>query len=90
MAIWYSRNEKIHNTIIMRNYETHMRNYTRRETQYIYIKIQIEIKKSNTIWLKIIYFEMEMFILKEINIQNRYKLTSIQYKWKLNKTNKKQ
>lgn len=90
MAIWYSRNEKIHNTIIMRNYETHMRNYTRWETQYIYIKIQIEIKKSNTIWLKIIYFEMEMFILKEINIQNRYKLTSIQYKWKLNKTNKKQ
>lgn len=88
MAIWYSRNEKIHNTIIMRNYETHMRNYTRWETQYI--KIQIEIKKSNTIWLKIIYFEMEMFILKEINIQNRYKLTSIQYKWKLNKTNKKQ
>lgn len=74
----------------MRNYETHMRNYTRWETQYIYIKIQIEIKKSNTIWLKIIYFEMEMFILKEINIQNRYKLTSIQYKWKLNKTNKKQ
>lgn len=90
MAIWYSRNEKIHNTIIMRNYETHMRNYTRWETQYIYIKIQIEIKKSNTIWLKITYFEMEMFILKEINIQNRYKLTSIQYKWKLNKTNKKQ
>lgn len=90
MAIWYSRNEKMHNTIIMRNYETHMRNYTRWETQYIYIKIQIEIKKSNTIWLKIIYFEMEMFILKEINIQNRYKLTSIQYKWKLNKTNKKQ
>lgn len=90
MAIWYSRNEKIHNTIIMRNYETHMRNYTRWETQYIYIKIQIEIKKSNTIWLKIIYFEMEMFILKEIDIQNRYKLTSIQYKWKLNKTNKKQ
>lgn len=90
MAIWYNRNEKIHNTIIMRNYETHMRNYTRWETQYIYIKIQIEIKKSNTIWLKIIYFEMEMFILKEINIQNRYKLTSIQYKWKLNKTNKKQ
>lgn len=88
MAIWYSKNEKIHNTIIMRNYETHMRNYTRWETQYI--KIQIEIKKSNTIWLKIIYFEMEMFILKEINIQNRYKLTSIQYKWKLNKTNKKQ
>lgn len=74
----------------MRNYETHMRNYTRWETQYIYIKIQIEIKKSNTIWLKIIYFEMEMFILKEIDIQNRYKLTSIQYKWKLNKTNKKQ
>lgn len=74
----------------MRNYETHMRNYTRWETQYIYIKIQIEIKKSNTIWLKIIYFEMEMFILKEINIQNRYKLTSIQYKWKLNKTNKQQ
>lgn len=90
MAIWYNRNENIHNTIIMRNYETHMRNYTRWETQYIYIKIQIEIKKSNTIWLKIIYFEMEMFILKEINIQNRYKLTSIQYKWKLNKTNKKQ
>lgn len=90
MAIWYNRNEKIHNTIIMRNYETHMRNYTRWETQYIYIKIQIEIKKSNTIWLKIIYFEMEMFILKEIDIQNRYKLTSIQYKWKLNKTNKKQ
>lgn len=90
MAIWYNRNEKIHNTIIMRNYETHMRNYTRWETQYIYIKIQIEIKKSNTIWLKIIYFEMEMFILKEINIQNRYKLSSIQYKWKLNKTNKKQ
>lgn len=72
MAIWYSKNEKIHNTIIMRNYETHMRNYTRWETQYI--KIQIEIKKSNTIWLKIIYFEMEMFILKEINIQNRYNL----------------
>lgn len=45
MAIWYNRNEKIHNTIIMRNYETHMRNYTRWETQYIYIKIQIEIKK---------------------------------------------
>lgn len=88
MAIWYGKNEKIHNTIIMRNYETHMRNYTRWETQYI--KIQIEIKKSNTIWLKIIYFEMEMFILKEINIQNRYKLTSIQYKWKLNKTNKQQ
>lgn len=40
--------------------------------------------------MKITYFEMEMFILKEINIQNRYKLTSIQYKWKLNKTNKKQ